>query len=389
MNSSEKYFVELSRAAIFDDMPTKPPKDIDWQYIFDKSKEQNMAGLLFCAISRLDDKSKPSVELMQNWQQIMFSTIAIYSQRYNEFLRMVKSLYSNGIKLVGLKGCIIRNLYTVPELRTMGDFDLLADKKDISFISDIFESNGYKVKKDTFGIICDAPKGHWEIFYGLDEEFRENTPYWDRTIYNDASLDGYIYIPSHTHFLLHLIVHFGKHYIDTGAGLRNLCDIALYICKYKSLIDFTAVEAACKEQNYINIYIYVINSVIHCFGVEISNTAYVEYKNCEKFVEYTLLNGIWGKSGNSLFCQVAKDENENNKGIKRLLFPSAKILKNRYKYLRQFPFLLPIAWVHRGFSGVFKWKYSVKQMVSDMEEAFEFSDERIRWLKELGLQDKH
>ena len=33
MDHNDRYIVELSRAAIFDDTPIRPEKDLNWEYI--------------------------------------------------------------------------------------------------------------------------------------------------------------------------------------------------------------------------------------------------------------------------------------------------------------------------------------------------------------------
>ena len=125
MKYDDRYIVELSRAAIFDDTPFAPEESLDWNYIYNKSIEQNITGLLFTSVNKLSAENLPDKELFAKWQRKMLETIAVTSRQYNEFLKMSKKVSEAGIKMVGLKGCVIRNLYPVPELRTMGDFDVL------------------------------------------------------------------------------------------------------------------------------------------------------------------------------------------------------------------------------------------------------------------------
>ena len=106
-------------------------------------------------------------------------------------------------------------------------------------------------------------------------------------------------------------------------------------------------------------------------------------------MEYMLLNGIFGRHGNVLLRQVSLDERTNSKGIVRLLFPPVSTLKDRYKYLRKFPFLLPVAWIQRVLYGKFVKKVSIKRMIGDISEATEFSEERLKWLVNLNLKDFH
>ena len=274
MKYDDRYIVELSRAAIFDDTPFDPEESLDWEYIYNKSIEQNITGLLFTAVSKLSDEYKPNKDLYAKWQQKMLETIAVTSRQYNEFLKLSKVVSDAGIKMVGLKGCIIRNLYPVPELRTMGDFDVLIKKYDIKHITCIFSDNGYDISKAVYGIEAKNELSFWEIFYVLEEEFVRNPVDNSKDIYENTFHKDYVNYPVQTLFLSHMIIHTGKHYVERGAGIRNLMDIALYISKYKDKIDFKKVERICKEQNYSNIYNYVLNAINVWFKVKLDFITY-------------------------------------------------------------------------------------------------------------------
>ncbi len=387
MKYDDRYIVELSRAAIFDDTPFVPEESVNWEYIYNKSIEQNIIGLLFTAVSKLSDEYKPDKELYVKWQQKMLETIAVTSRQYYEFLKMSKVVSDDGIKMVGLKGCVIRNLYPVPELRTMGDFDVLINESNISLLKNIFSENGYKVTKHIYGIEAQNKYAFWEIFSVLEEEFVIDPEKNTEEIYLNSLLDGCVYKPEITLFLAHIIIHTGKHYVEKGAGIRNLLDIALILKAYKSEIDFIKLRKICKEQNYDKIYEYIMSTMSDYFNIKIKNID--AKKNTELFMEYTLLNGIFGKHGNVLYRQMALDERQNSHGIERLLFPPVSTLKKRYKYLRKFPFLLPVAWIHRVIYAKFVKKLSIKKMASGIVDATRFSDERMSWLKKLDLIDKH
>lgn len=388
MNCNDEYIVKLCKASIYDKIPESPKVTLDWNYIYNKSVEQNIAGLLFTAVSKLDAEFQPDNKLMEKWNSAMISTIVAMGSRYNEFFRIKKLMQDNRITFIGLKGCVVRNLYPVPELRTMGDFDILTQKENLSRIADIFKSQGYIIEDYFFGINVDSAKAHWEIFITTEEEIKVNTKKWDEIFFENQEENNICNTLKPTYFLAHMIIHTARHFIQQGAGIRNLLDIALYINKFKDDIDFKVVETICKEQNYFKIYCYILNSVNLYFDVNISNIIYSKL-NCDKFIEYMLLNGVFGKNDNVLIRQVALDEDKNKRKWIRLLFPSAHALQNRYKYLRKFPFLLPIAWIQRIIYGRFNKKVTFLQMFRSTSEAFDFSDERIRRLEELGLDNKH
>ena len=65
-------------------------------------------------------------------------------------------------------------------------------------------------------------------------------------------------------------------------------------------------------------------------------------------------------------AKAAKHEDVSIGGLMKILFPTVKLLDYRYKYLKNFPFLLPVAWIHRILSAIFKHKYSIKQMAGNI-----------------------
>ncbi|MBQ9519465.1 MAG: nucleotidyltransferase family protein, partial [Firmicutes bacterium] len=248
MDHNDRYIVELSRAAIFDDTPFRPEKDVNWEYIYEKSVEQKIAGLVFAAASKLAGENKPPDDILAKFNDEMFATIALTSGQNIEFARTVKAALEKNIRLIGLKGCIIRNIYPVPELRTMSDYDILTSPENLKDVRAFFENIGYGYGKDAFGCVFEKDLFYWEVFTTMGEEFRINTEKWDKYFFENTVEENGVYTVSPTAFLLHLIVHTGKHYVSTGAGIRNLMDIALYTAKYKDKIDFDLIKAACEEQ---------------------------------------------------------------------------------------------------------------------------------------------
>ncbi len=388
MNCNDEYIVKLCKASIFDKAPENPESNLDWDYIYNKSVEQNIAGLLFTAVSKLDTEFQPDKELMAKWNAAMLSTIGVMSGRYNEFLRMNRLMQNNGITFIGLKGCVIRNLYPVPELRTMGDFDILTNKNMLPKIVKIFKDNGYSVEKDIYGVVAKSNKAYWEVFYSLEQEFAfepyENT----QRVMNNLKFDEVITYPTESYFLAHMIIHTGKHYIEKGAGIRNLCDIALFIEKNRENIDFKLTEALCKKQNYYNIYCYILSALKNRFDISMNDIDF-QYKQTERFIEYTLSSGVFGRIDNVIIHQAAKSQDDSISGMRKILFPSIKTLDYRYTYLKKFPFLLPIAWIHRFFSAIFRQHFSIFKMLKDIKGADKFSRERLELLNELGINNKH
>lgn len=386
MNPNNKFLMKLVKSSVYNEMPPNIKENINWEYIYEKAKEQNIVGLVYYTLIKLNTNFLLDEKLMSAFNSCMLSTVTTCTKQYAEFFAVNKLMRDNGITFIGLKGCILRNMYPVPELRTMGDFDILTSETDLPRLKKLFNERGYEIENDAYGIICKKGIVYWEIFTTIAEEFAINPEKWDKLYFSETTEMYGITCPAPTYFFLHLIIHTGKHLTGSGAGIRNFCDIALFLQKYKEEIDFNIIGKACKEQGYFKVYKYIMAAMKQFWDIEFDMD--IPEKDVDLLFDYMLLYGIYGKHDNSVVSQLIKRKNENESFVRKLFFPSVQVLKDRYKYLEKYPFLLPVTWVHRFFSGIFRLKYSVKQMLGDTGDASRFVEERRKWLKKLDLRDK-
>lgn len=381
-----KYIALLLKSSVYNTIPQLLQIIPDWNYIFLKAREQNITGLIYNSIIRLDKDRQPGDKVLSAFRSEMLTTVVASTGKYEEFLAVNNLMREKNITFIGLKGCVLRNFYPVPELRTMGDFDVLVKEADLPKIREIFLERGYEIENDVYGIICKKGIVYWEIFTTIAEEFAINPEKWDKLYFSETTEMYGITCPVPTYFFLHLIIHTGKHLVGSGAGIRNFCDIALFLQKYKEEIDFDIIEEACREQRYFKVYEYIMAVMKQFWDIELDMD--IPERDVDALFDYMLLYGIYGKHDNSVVSQLIKRKNEDESFARKLFFPSVYVLENRYKYLKKYPFLLPVAWVHRFFSGIFRLKYSVKQMINDTGDASKFVEERRKWLNKLDLRDK-
>lgn len=384
MTTDQEYFIQLSRAAIFDEEPPLPLENVDWQYIWDKSREQNLTGLLASKVIKLPKDKLP--ENIDQWNLSMMQTAMIMGDRFDEFERMIEILKENEIEPICLKGIVLKELYgNFALLRTMGDFDVWVEKEKIPKIKEIFISEGYSATDESMGINVSKGAHFWEIFFTLEEEFRANCQEWDKRFpENTVRTEDGILTLNPTYMMAHMMLHLGKHMVREGSGIRSLLDIALFLRKYREEIDYDFVRKACAEQHFENAYVYILNAANQYFDTDIE----VEAVDASRFTEYMLTGGVFGAmNGNVMIHQAAKHEDKVG-FIRRMFFPTVKMLDYRYTYLKKYPFLLPVAWVHRAFYARSHYGYSFGQMLKGIKGGAEFAKDRDKWLEELDLYDK-
>ena len=384
MTTEQEYLVRLSRAAIFDEESPLPPDNLDWQYLWDKSREQNISGLIASKVIKLPKDKLP--ENAEQWNISMLQTAMIMGDRFDEFERMIDILRENGIEPIHVKGSVTKDIYPIPILRTMGDFDVWVEKAQRSKTEAVFESEGYTLDKNTLFSAIDNDSVHWELFESLEDDFRERPSYWNDELKKNIVVnnDGK-HVLSPTYELAYTVIHASKHFTREGCGLRNMLDVALMLKHKIQHIDLDRVYEICASQGYEKIFLYFLSAAKRWYGIELNYNK--KLPEPDKFLEYLLSYGVFGREldGKVLAAQVVRREGDDVGPLRRIFFPPRKMIWHKYQYVKKSPLLLPVAWVHRFFTAVFVKKYSIKDMASGLHDSLEYGQEREAWLNELDI----
>lgn len=381
---NKEYFVSLAKTSILGEKTENPPKDTDWKYIWDKAYAQNISGIIAESVLRLPPELQP--ENTELWNEGMMQTLFLMSQKFAEFGRISKLFVNSGIEVVCLKGIVTKDLYPVPELRVMGDFDLFVKKSQINTVSDILRNEGYEILKEPVGITAKKGGIMWEIFFTLEQEFRENTLAYDEKLFDEkVSIGNGLYRLNNTHMLSHMILHFGQHLIYTGSGIRNLLDIVIFVKKYKDETDFEEVKRICADNYFERLYQYVMTAVDEIFGVSVEHEDY----EIKQFIDILLEGGVFGEAANNVMARQTSRQIGNVGMIRRVFFPTCEMLETSYSYLKKHRWLLPVAWVHRIFRARLHRKYTFKSMISDLGESVKYAKKHDVQMNDLKLYTKN
>ncbi len=385
MTTEQKYFISLSRAAIFDETPPAPPEGLDWQWLWDKSKEQNLTGLLASAIEKLPDERRP--ENYEQWYMYMLQTAMLMGDRFDELERMTEVLRKNDIHPTFLKGCVLKELYHPVEcLRVMGDFDIWVDARRRKAAETVFEREGYTVDRNTLFSGIDNGENHWELFESLEDDFRDEPAHWNNELKSHTFVNPKgLRVLEPTYELAYVVIHAAKHITREGCGLRNMLDVALILKHEIKDIDLNRVYEICKSQEYERIFLYMLSAAQRWYGLEFYSPW--PLPDSDRFMEYLLSYGVFGRQldGKILAAQVVRREGDGVSPLRRIFFPPRKMIQHKYQYVKRSPLLLPVAWIHRFFYAVFVKKYSVKDMAEGLVDSLDYGNERENWLKELEI----
>lgn len=322
----------------------------------------------------------------------------------NQFLTLLLHARRAGLDPVVLKGAVVRSLYPMPMLRPSVDEDLLVDPA---------ETEAYHRFLLSEGLFADDPDADLSQAQELSYH-KENSPTYielhtslfppDSAAYGDCNAlfagalertvtvqieDVPVRTLAPTDHLLYLICHAYKHFLHSGVGIRQVCDIGMFAKAYGSEIDWDWVVNGCQRIRVQQFAAAIFRITEHHLGFEMP-TAFARFAVDESDLLADMLSGgLYGtadvnrlhSSTMTLEAVTADKAGRHRSGMLHSVFLPAKDLSGRYPYLRRHPWLLPAAWVQR------LWGYAAKRKSVDPAETIRIGNDRISLLREYGIID--
>lgn len=369
-----------------------------WNDIYEEALAHEVHTLIYPILSELPSDLRPDNEIMIKWKR---GTILSASDQIHhiEMVRMVlEKFHAEGIPVIALKGLVIRDYYPQPDLRTMGDADLLIKKEDIKKAKKLLREMGYVKGESCERHISFHNNNNATIELHNDSIHNQSDLRFTDTIW-DYTMDVLLYdIPvlclSIEYQILHIIFHSAHHVLSNGFGLRLLCDLVVYIEANQLSINWDMIMDCTKK---FGIYKFT-NEILHIcqrlFQLQIPDLSYKfdEESNIynELLINDILVGGVYGRRTydreiSGRFVKYINVDNAhkfaNMQNMLKFLFPSIHKLDQRYKYAKKIPLLLPIAWIHRGFVNITRIKMLFLSKDSAVEATSKARSKLLHWLQ--------
>ena len=324
-----------------------------------------------------------NIELEENMKNMLetrvYSDIMI-NERQLHLIDELKTLFNdNNIDFMLLKGSVLKELYPKPEIRRMGDIDILIRVEQYHKIVEImknakFERLGesdHELKWTKSGILIEL---HSRLIPSYNKDFYAYFgDGWEKVKHKGKNE----YVLKNEDMFIYLFTHFAKHYRDAGIGIIHMCDLWIFLNTYNLNYKYISKEL-CKMG-------------LDVFFENILKTIKVWFENGKEsemtdFITITILNsGVYGLSENHALSTALKNRQKNkilNRVVKivRMIFPSYKNMRNKYLILFKIPFLFPVFWPIRWVELLFRRTHRIKSKIIDFQIA---TDENIDQYKEM------
>lgn len=323
------------------------PEDFPLEKAFEILRRQSVVPLAYqgavnCGISK-DHK------VMRTMMILCYQNLMRHEQQSRAIAGIFEAFENHAIPYLPVKGCNLKAIYPKPELRSMGDVDILIHPQDHARIRPVMEALGFKfcIENDhVFEWHSDAL--HVELHKSLvppnDEDFYA---YYGTGWSLAVKGSGYRYDLSAEDAYIFLFTHFARHYRWGGIGCRHVVDLFVYR-RANPQLDMTYIRHELDKLHLGEFHTNVLNMLDCWFLGREPDTA------TELMTAFIFSGGNWGTMEAEMFSaeikkakKARKISNSRIKSVIHVLFPRIEELTYRYPVVRKCPALLPVIWVVR------------------------------------------
>ena len=262
----------------------------------------------------------------------------------------VEALYAafgeKGIDYMPLKGCNMKARYPKPELRIMGDADILIRTDQYGDVRSLLEERGYTpVVESDHEYVWRSPALLLELHKRLIPSYNKDYYAYFGDGWQLANRrEGCRWAMKPEDEWIYLFTHFAKHYRDGGIGCRHVLDLWVYLRGCPGL-DMGYVRAELRKLRLLEFHENVCRLLEHWFG------GGAEDEITAMMTDFVFNSGSWGEWENHVLAAEVKNRAAAGsvrggriRSVCGLLFPGAENMAVRYPFLGKAPWLLPVMW---------------------------------------------
>ena len=404
-------FLEAMKAAMQDRTVSwgeeVPPEQMN--ELLDLAQEHHVLPMIFEAVYACPAAAAMDGTLFMQAKRTTVHTVMTQALKTEEFLALNRHLRQNGVTPLVVKGIVCRSLYPKPDYRYSGDEDVLCGEHQFRDCHKAMIEFGMEP--------CGPGLDSYEVPYRNDSalyiELHKTLFAQDSDIFGDCNRffeDSFsrateitvqgqqVATLNPTDHMLYLILHAFKHFLHSGFGIRQVCDMILFANANGRDIDWKAVLKKCRtiRADKFAAALFRIGEKYLTFSPEQASypRAWRELQVDEgPLLADLLYGGIYGSSDRSrvhssnmtLNAVSADKKGKTNRGnLLKTIFPPVRYLENRFPYLHRMPFLLPVAWICRIFGYI---RETISKPASAAADVIRTGSRRIELLRQYDIID--
>lgn len=345
-----------------------------WESLWQIATEQKVVPMAADVLLKSYKEQPGNKERAKVIRNMSVANVMDQTMREQAFFKVYSGLTDSGLKPLVVKGAVCRKLYPKGEHRSSSDEDLLVRPQEFEKASQLLKSLGMEVCSadgESEQVVSYFGRGtglylevHRTLFSESSEAYGNFNSYFedafDKAVEEQVQGNKIWTLCPQEH-MLYLVLHSFKHFLHSGFGIRQVCDICLYANEYSGDIDWPVlldklktVKADIFTANLFQIGKKHLGFKSYPAAVEQILSEYSESLDCTDMLEDLLRGGIYG--GNSLARRhssritlnaVTSKQSSSRSRLLRTVFPKKSELEGTYTYLQKHPYFLPAAWAQR------------------------------------------
>lgn len=365
MDSKHRSVIALLKSAITQ-IPQPLPEMFSLEQIMPLVKRHHMISLVYdgavcCGV----EKTLPG---MKSLFEGYCKSLLISNRQMGQIRQLYQAFDAGKIDYMPLKGCNMKDRYPKPELRMMGDADILIRLEQYEQITKILQELGFQEKNVTdHELVWENSALHLELHKHLIPSYNVDFYAYFGAGWDRARIQyGYRYAMSPEDEWIFLFTHFSKHYRDGGIGCRHVVDLWVYL-RQAGQLDQAYVEAELEKLHLLKFY----QNVLHLIDVWFEDGK--EDQMAEYMTQYIFSSGSWGQQSDRLVSRTLRDSKHSVLGfsgklvyIWHTLFPARQVLQQKYTVLKKHSWMLPVVWVIRPFYKLLFEPQSLKKQKENL-----------------------
>lgn len=311
--SQIEMFFELLRVGLWDadiePFATKPK----WKEIYEWAKKQSVIAVIQDGMQKLPNGYVPTNVLL-SWLKLSVGIERANTRHNADLCRLVGFFDCKGIKTRLMKGQGCANFYPHPEHRQPGDIDLFVGDKQYEKAKQLIEKAGIVIKSEG---MCDAhflwgqtpvEMHRMEAFFynkslnkRLQTIFRKEE--WSETQVVEIGAQQ-IKLFNPTFNVFYIFIHLYHHFMQTGIGLRQVCDWMLVMKASEEDIDWNRLHEYIMSTGTLRAWNAFYGLTVEHLGQHLHNvpvwmSAYSSH-DVRFLLNDIMRSGNFGKHGGSL-----------------------------------------------------------------------------------------
>lgn len=398
LTTTETQFLHIAKATISGgDLPAEKA---DWPAVFALAGQQKLLPIVFEAV-RKTPAAAENAALFAAVKQQVIAQVLHQTVRASEFAALYQTLRAAGLHPVVVKGQLCSRLYPLKDHRISADDDLYIPDAGFMACHEQLLANGLATdtpadELPTADEVSYTKNGsplyielHRHLFDSAEDAHDELNHFFADL--NPVEIDGFLAMPPHEH-LLYLILHAYKHFVRSGIGLRQFCDIVLWAREYHAKIDWQRLYDQCASVHAVTFAAAAFRIARDYLSIDFDLSApWDDSIDVEPLLHDTLCGGVYGSNdytrlhSSTVTLNAVKASRTGEKSnVLSTVFPKREYLERRYPYLKKRPYMLPVAWVQRIAHYA-----SEKQSGADSSASgsIKLAKERIELMKRYGIMD--